>query len=92
MTPFNPQQIAEEAARDFFGNKNQPAAKHVAALILQAAARMVRGSGAVEALQDAQDTLHALSKIHPASVGEAWDEAGIDAALSALRSITDPKP
>lgn len=90
---FNPQQIAQEAAEAIaIKYINPPDAAQgwvnirtdLQALILSAAARMVRESGAVEAMEscDSQPDYEGAQE-------KTYDTKMVDAALASLRCITE---
>ena len=86
---MTPSDIAESAAKDFLGNGNGPARKHLERIILSAAAKMVQQTGAVEALEDAKSDIPFIrSKTGHKFIGR---ESTFNAALQSLRALTEHK-
>lgn len=97
---MTPQEIALEAAEqiaNWLGDVTESDRQHIAAIILTAAAKMVKESGAVEALEqnrdsaiamkDATGTLHGKGSVLFHEAPERIRERAC-AALAKLRSIT----
>lgn len=108
---MTPQEIALEAAEqiaNWLGDVTESDRQHIAAIILTAAAKIVRESGAVEAFkvgqQDAMDMLAMIEDYDALEYGEdgppftpCIDELQErieqrDAALAKLRAIGEGKP
>lgn len=98
---FNPQKVAREAAEQFVYEAVGPNAwsryseeekEQSAALILSAAARMVRESGCQEALRLATHALPRAPYNHKVkgTTGQIANDA-VRAALQSLRSLTEGK-
>ncbi len=90
---MSPQEIAKEAARRILVKSPvtqqhlEEAVEYNAALILTAAAKMVRESGAVDALEESQQMLVVFCRERGWSKHPTVDKNA--AALFALRALTD---